>query len=72
MLPDTSQTITPAEWDRVKDLRKYYYESGFAKAGPGRNPDDRILSLFEKKMGIKSSDWVRQPFYETTFNDALF
>ena len=56
ILPSRSQA---REWDRIKDLRKYYYDSGFARAGPGRNPDDRILSFFVSKMGIKPSDWVR-------------
>lgn len=42
------------EWERLKDLKKYFFDSKFG----GTNPEEKVYSFFKKDLGVKSSDWV--------------
>lgn len=43
-----------SEWERFKDLKKYFYDSKFG----GSNPEDQVYSFFKSKMGVTLKDWV--------------
>ena len=42
------------EWERLKDLKKYFFESKFGET----NPEEKVYSFFKKDLGVRSTDWV--------------
>lgn len=48
------QTEEQKEWERLEDLQKYFYESGFGDT----SPEEQVYSYFEPQMGITLKDWV--------------
>ena len=56
--PELTDTEETEQWERLQDLQNYYFHAGFASAGPGKNPDEAVMSFFESKMGIEASTRV--------------
>ena len=47
------------EWERIKDLHSTFYKSGFREGGPESDPEHKVYSFFQSKMGLEKGDWVR-------------
>ncbi len=51
-----TRTDEDSNWDRFKDLQKYFYESGFKDNGS--DPESRLYSFFQPQTGLDEGDWV--------------
>ena len=50
------RTDNERNWERFKDLRRYFYDSGFK---PNDDPENNLYSFFQSKMGLDKGDWVK-------------
>lgn len=50
----TSSDPKAETWERLKDLKSYFYQSGFK----GTNPETVVYSFFESDLGVSLKDWV--------------
>ncbi|XP_019850599.1 PREDICTED: uncharacterized protein LOC109581181 [Amphimedon queenslandica] len=56
------------EWERLKDLKKYFFESKFGET----NPEEKVYSFFKKDLGVRSTDWSHSPLRSVLFGFLKF
>ena len=60
---ERTRTDEDSNWERFKDLQRYFYESGFKDNGS--DPESQLYSFFQPKTGLDEGDWVGLNFTQS-------